>query len=570
LNTKRLDLRLHNEARLFPMLESGPRQAVAVALPELAVSAWPLALLRSRVRSFRFPEPVVADHGVTPTATTASGRRAIAHRPLPNPASADRSPDDGPGLSLRDRVFFALQPPVETWLSDRSIHLPAQPFPYQTEGIAFLVARSSALLGDEMGLGKTMQTIVAIRMLLGSGMVRRALLVCPKSLVTNWVREFRAWAGDVPTLVIEGSTRRRHALWELPHMPVKIVNYELLQRDAEYVGEAKLEFDLVVLDEAQRIKNEQSQTAWAARSLKRHRSWALTGTPLENRPEDLISIFSFVQPGLIYGTPTLGQLRDTTQPHIMRRLKEQVLDQLPPKIVRDAHVDLTPAQRTTYDAAEQDGVLRLNELGDSITISNVFELVLRLKQICNFDPATRESAKLEQLKNDMEEIAASGRKALIFSQWVNTLHRITAELSDYGPLEFHGGLSSQERTRVIEEFRTNPDRHALLLSYGAGAVGLNLQFAQYVFLFDRWWNPAIEDQAINRVHRIGQTEPVFVTRYMATQTIEERIIEVLDRKRAMMNEVVPGSEPTSRLRFEEEDIFKLFDIRVRPRRNVAA
>jgi SNF2 family DNA or RNA helicase len=250
-------------------------------------------------------------------------------------------------------------------------------------------------------------------------------------------------------------------------------------------------------------------------------------------------------------------------------LKEQVLDQLPPKIIRDAHLDLTPAQRTTYDAAEQDGVLRLNELGDSITISNVFELVLRLKQICNFDPATQDSAKLDLLCSDMEEIAASGRKALIFSQWVETLHKITAKLDDYQPLEFHGGLSTQERNRVIEEFRTNPKRHALLLSYGAGAVGLNLQFAQYVILFDRWWNPAVEDQAINRVHRIGQTEPVFVTRYMATQTIEERIIEVLERKRAMMNEVVPGTEPAQRLRLDEEDIFKLFDIRVRPRRHAA-
>jgi SNF2 family DNA or RNA helicase len=196
--------------------------------------------------------------------------------------------------------------------------------------------------------------------------------------------------------------------------------------------------------------------------------------------------------------------------------------------------------------------------------------VLRLKQICNFDPATQDSAKLELLSSDMEEIAASGRKALIFSQWVETLHKIRDKLSDYQVLEFHGGLTTQERNQVIEHFRNDRKCHALLLSYGAGAVGLNLQFAQYVFLFDRWWNPAVEDQAINRVHRIGQTEPVFVTRYVATQTIEERIIEVLERKRAMMHEVVPGTEPAQRLGLEEEDIFKLFDIRVRPRRHIAA
>ncbi len=545
--------------------ELGVKNLVVHALPDLCSESLRVSTLRARVRSFRFPDPVVSEVAASRETSTASPS-AVLNRPR------RQLPSTPPelGLSLRDRVFFTLQPTVETWLRDGAIHLPAQPFAYQAQGIAFLVPRESALLGDEMGLGKTMQAIVAIRMLLGSGLVRRVLLICPKSIVSNWVREFRSWSGDVPTLVIEGTTRRRHALWELPHMPVKIVNYELLARDSDFVERANIEFDLAVLDEAQRIKNEHSQTAQAARSLRRARSWALTGTPLENRPEDLISIFSFIEPGLIRGTPSLSQLRDQTQPYILRRLKEQVLDQLPPKVIRDTHLDLTPAQRATYEAAENDGVFRLNELGDSISISNVFELVLRLKQICNFDPATQESAKLDQLATDMEEIAASGRKALIFSQWVETLKRLSKNLADYHPLEFHGGLSTNERNRVIEKFRTDPDCHALLLSYGAGAVGLNLQFAQYVFLFDRWWNPAVEDQAINRVHRIGQKEPVFVTRYLATQTIEERIIEVLDRKRAMMNEVVPGTEPARSLGLEEEDIFNLFNIRVRPRRTAAA
>jgi SNF2 family DNA or RNA helicase len=573
MKTKQLDLRMGCVARRVSLIPNGllATQSIA-ALPDLETNLLRMPALRPRVRSFRFPDPVVGD---TPRSDEQSDRHDAksSTRDQPSPPRPRRetkfeTPADG--LSLRDRVFYALQPPVEAWLADSSIHLPAEPFPYQAQGIAFLVPRWNALLGDEMGLGKTMQAIVAIRMLLGSGMVRRVLVVCPKSLVSNWVREFRAWAGDAPTLVLEGPTRRRHALWELPQMPVKIVNYELLSRDADFVSDAKLQFDLVVLDEAQRIKNEQSQTARAARSLARQRSWALTGTPLENRPEDLISIFSFVQPGLIRGTPSLGRLRELTQPHIIRRLKEQVLDQLPPKIIRDTDIDLTPEQRASYDSAEQDGVLRLNEMGDSITISNVFELILRLKQVCNFDPATGESAKVEQLANDMEEIAESGRKALIFSQWVETLHRLSAKLKDYRPLEFHGGLSANERERVLEEFRTDPRRHALLLSYGAGAVGLNLQFAQYVFLFDRWWNPAVEDQAINRVHRIGQKEPVFVTRYVSTQTIEERIIEVLDRKRAMMNEVVPGTEPAHSMGLAEEDIFRLFDIRVRPRRAAAA
>jgi SNF2 family DNA or RNA helicase len=563
MKVRQLDLRMGVRSAATSLLDAETFRAGSLALlGPIGVPAVRLPPLRCRTRSFRFPDPAIGESKPAPQGSA---------KPSPPRSSAPRpSQTDEPALSLRDRVFFSLQPPVEVLLKDRAIHLPAQPFPYQTQGISFLVPRPSALLGDEMGLGKTMQAIVAIRMLLGSGLAQRVLLVCPKSLVSNWGREFRAWAGDVPTLVIEGSTRRRHALWELPHLPVKIVNYELLARDIDFVTAAKLEFDLVVLDEAQRIKNEQSQTAHAARSLVRKRSWALTGTPLENRTEDLVSIFSFVLPTLIYGVPTPARLRELTGPYILRRLKEQVLEQLPPKFIRDAQIDLTAAQRLTYEAAEQDGVLRLNDLGDSITIQNVFELILRLKQICNFDPATRESAKLDQLRTDLEEIASSGRKAIIFSQWVETLHRLAGELRDYGPLEFHGGLSSNDRNRVIEEFRTNPDCHALLLSYGAGAVGLNLQFAQYVFLFDRWWNPAVEDQAINRVHRIGQTEPVFVTRFVATRTIEERITEVLDRKRALAAEIVPGTEPPEDLDLSEEDIFNLFDIRVRPRRAAAA
>jgi SNF2 family DNA or RNA helicase len=519
--------------------------------------------MRTRVRTFRFPEPVIPDAKAA-TPRTADRPRLGPSRPAGRLASCDDA------FTLRDRLFYALHPPIEAWIADRLIHLPVAPFPYQSQGIAFLVQHPTALLGDEMGLGKTMQAIVAVRMLLGSGLVRRVLVVCPKPLVTNWVRELRTWAGDVPTLVIEGSTRKRHALWELPQMPVKIVNYELLSRDAEYIAEAKQEYDLVVIDEAQRIKNEHAQTSRAVRSLVRRRSWALTGTPLENRPEDLISIFAFVEPGLIPAGSPVGELRELTQPYILRRLKDDVLTQLPPKFVRDTRIDLTAAQRATYEAAERDGVLRLNNMGDAISIQCVFELVLRLKQICNFDPATGESAKLEQLRTDMEEIAASGRKALIFSQWVSTLRRLSRELADYQPLEFHGGVTTAARARVLERFRDDPDCHALLLSYGAGSVGLNLQFAQYAFLFDRWWNPAVEDQAINRVHRVGQTEPVFITRFLTSETIEERIIEVLEHKRRLMEQLVPGTEPALAHRLGEEDIFRLFDIRVRPRRTQAA
>ncbi len=203
---------------------------------------------------------------------------------------------------------------------------------------------------------------------------------------------------------------------------------------------------------------------------------------------------------------------------MLRRTKDQVLADLPPKLFRDADVELTPEQRESYRLAEEEGVVRLTELGEAATIQHVFELVLRLKQICNFDPATGDSAKLERLEADLEEVAASGRKAIVFSQWVGTLETLAATAGAVRPAGVPRPESPPaQRDAVIRRFRDDPRRHVLLMSYGAGGVGLNLQFANYVFLFDRWWNPAVEDQAINRAHRIGAAGPVTVTRFLAAR-----------------------------------------------------
>src|SRR5204862_171944 len=245
---------------------------------------------------------------------------------------------------------------------------------------------------------------------------------------------------------------------------------------------------------------------------------------------------------------------------ILRRTKEDVLADLPPKTIRDAYVELTPAQRQSYVLAEKEGVIRLNSLGETITVQHVFELVMRLKQICNFDPLTGQSAKLEQLTADLAEVADSGRKAIVFSQWVQPLEILAEHLASFGPMQFHGKVPAGQRQAVLERFRTDRGKHVLLMSYGTGSVGLNLQFANYVFLFDRWWNPAVEDQAINRVHRIGQKEPVIVTRFLTQDTIEERIAEVLERKRELFEEVLAQNGPPPRLGLDEAEIFSLFNI----------
>jgi SNF2 family DNA or RNA helicase len=470
-----------------------------------------------------------------------------------------KPPDDI--IKLEDRLWYVLQPSLETMLARGSLDFPHHPFPYQLQGVAFLYPRVSAVLADEMGLGKTMQAITALRMLLHAGEIQSVLLVCPKPLVTNWQREFAQWAPELPVMAIEGDPNRRAWQWRLTDAPVKIANYEALCRDATLVLDEQIQFDLVLLDESQRIKNRGSTTNQVVCSLARRRSWALTGTPVENSPEDLLGIFDFVAPGHLNQHMKPRAMGRAAGDYVLRRTKDKVLTDLPPKLFRDAELELTTEQRESYTLAEDDGVLRLTEMGGKATIQHVFELVLRLKQICNFDPATGCSAKLERLAADLDEVAASGRKAIIFSQWVSTLQRLRDELGQFHPLEYHGQIPSNRRDAVIEEFRTNRRHHVLLMSYGAGGVGLNLQFCGYVFLFDRWWNPAVEDQAINRAHRIGVAGPVTVTRFLTLSTIEERINQVLEEKRELFDTIFSDTAVPRALGLTQQEIFGLFNLR---------
>jgi SNF2 family DNA or RNA helicase len=473
----------------------------------------------------------------------------------------------GDVIKLEDRLRYVLQPPLEVMLAERSVKFPVRPFRHQMQGIAFLYPRHAAVLADEMGLGKTMQAIMAIRLLARSGELRSVLLVCPKPLVTNWLRELDFWAPEIPVLPIEGDQAKRLWQWQLPQVPIKIANYELLHRDREVFeardasGEARVRFDLVVLDESQRIKNRSSATNQAARAIARSRNWALTGTPMENSPEDLVGIFEFLAPGVLNAEMQPRRIRRVVRDYVLRRTKDQVLTDLPPKLFRDAELELTPQQRESYRMAEKQGVLRLAEMGEAVTIQHVFELILRLKQICNFDPACGTSSKLERLEADLEEVAQSGRKAIVFSQWVDTLTRLAQSLHRLGPVEYHGRIPPRHRDAAIRRFREESDRHVLLISYGAGGVGLNLQFADYVFLFDRWWNPAVEDQAINRAHRIGVTGPVTVTRFLTLDTIEERIDRILQEKRELFDTIFSGVERPHKLGLTQQELFGLFELK---------
>jgi len=541
-------------------------EEIAVRGQVLAASPPRVISIRARpapmvTRSFSFAEPAEPPATLPVVPAVQRGGGVVGA-----PSHPTRIKPPGDVIKLEDRLRYVLQPPLETLLTARSLTFPFPPFPYQLEGVAFLYPRHAAILADEMGLGKTMQAITTVRLLLHSGEVQSVLLVCPKPLVSNWQREFGVWAPEIPVMVIEGDQARRRWQWQLAGVPVKVANYELVHRDREILekGEGSdggpLRFGLVVLDESQRIKNRTNPTSQAMRAIGRSRSWALTGTPVENRPEDLVGIFEFLAPGFLSPQIKPRRMGRAVRDYVLRRTKDAVLADLPPILFRDAELELSPEQRESYALAQNEGVLRLTELGEAATIQHVFELVLRLKQICNFDPLSGASAKLERLEADLEEVAASGRKAIVFSQWVETLRRLAACLGRFRTLEYHGRVPAGRREAVIRRFREDPRVHVLLISYGAGGVGLNLQFANYVFLFDRWWNPAVEDQAIHRAHRIGVAHPVTVTRFLTVDTIEERIDRILQEKRELFETILSGAQEGRKLGLTQAEIFGLFDL----------
>jgi SNF2 family DNA or RNA helicase len=536
---------------------SAEEQQLSVT-PE-GVLSWPLGPAAIRVTSCVFRDKRLAgNQPVIPQATDpspAAGKPAAKRL-----ARYTRVKPPRDVVKLADRLRLLLQPPLESLLAAGALRFAFAPFSYQLDGIAFLYPRHEAVLADEMGLGKTMQAITAVRLLVHQHQARRVLLICPKPLVTNWQREFALWAPELPVATVEGGPVKRQWQWRQAGDVVTIANYETVVRDRTDVCDETNHYDLVMLDESQRIKNISSTTNEVVRSIRRSRSWALTGTPIENSIEDLAGIFEFVSPGQVDAKMKPRAIGQAISDHVLRRTKDAVLSDLPPKLFRDADLELTPEQAESYRLAEDEGVFQLREMKQGLTIGHVFELVLRLKQICNFDPATGVSSKMERLEADLEECAASGRKAIVFSQWVQTIDEMRVRLARFGPSEYHGKIPNGRRDAAIERFRDDPNCHVMLMTYGAGSVGLNLQFANYVFLFDRWWNPAVEDQAINRAHRIGVKRAVTVTRFLTMNTIEQRINEILERKRELFDTVFNDSISAPSGGLSREEVFSLFSL----------
>ena len=473
-------------------------------------------------------------------------------------------------MALARRLALILQLPAELILSARGpVEWAGQLFGYQVEGVRALLSRDSLLLADEMGLGKTVQAIAALRILALRRQLDRSLVVVPAGLVPQRRRELDRWAPELRVSTVRGSPEERAWQWATP-AHAYLVGYETLRMDFSGGPESpprRRIWDLVLLDEAQKIKNRRSDVGVKCKRLPRRRSWALTGTPLENSPDELASVLEFVTPLLppfvsvrLGPGPELSRVHGELQ---LRRRKRDVLSDLPPKLVSDVTLALTESQRESYERAERDGVIELYRKGEALTVENVLELIVRLKQICNFCPVSGQSAKLDDLLARLEELREGGSRALVFSQFADSRFGAAAiahQLRDFRPLLYTGAMSTSQRDAVVREFRENPEYRVLVLSLRAGGQGLNLQDASYVFHFDRWWNPAVERQAEDRSHRLGQTMPVNVYRYICEGTIEERIAEVLRDKQLLFDQMVDDVSLDLQGKLNAEDLFGLFGL----------
>ncbi|MCA1597130.1 MAG: DEAD/DEAH box helicase [Chloroflexi bacterium] len=400
--------------------------------------------------------------------------------------------------NLALRLAALLVPPPESLLRAHGpLEWPARFFPYQLDGIRTLIHSSHLLLGDEMGLGKTIQTIAALRILLHAREIEQALIVTPASVLEQWRREISLWAPELRVITITGPAHQRAWQWQY-RAHLTLVSYDTLRSDfsaSAKSGPRRTNWGLLALDEAQKIKNPATDVSRICKRLPRRRSWALTGTPLENSTEDVVSILEFVAGG---GDPspvpaTRVSLRSSLGAFQLRRRKADVLRDLPPKILTKLLLPLSPAQRAAYDRAEQEGLVFLRS-GEEIPIESVLALIHRLKQICNFAPAASPdipgtSAKMEDLAGRLEELAAAGQKALVFTQYTNEAtgaRQIAARLERFGPLVYTGDLVLRRRSEVVDRFRDS-DRHRVLI--------LSLILNSKVELFDEVVDGATLDPA---------------------------------------------------------------------------
>jgi superfamily II DNA or RNA helicase len=444
--------------------------------------------------------------------------------------------------------------------------------PYQKKGVAWLAFLREngfgGILADEMGLGKTLQALAFLRSRSREPGAKPDLIVCPTSLVFNWMAESKKFTPELKILALHGPDRRARFDKIAAH-DVVVTSYALIRRDAEFYR--GMEFDTIVLDEAQHIKNRQTQNAQAVKAVAAQHRLVLTGTPMENSVLDLWSIFDFLMPGYLGSAqdfreryelpiardkdaPTQARLARRLRPFLLRRLKKEVAPDLPARLEQVSFCELTPEQRGVYQQILQAGRKELlesvQEQGAGKSRMVALNALLRLRQVCcdlrllkleGINPANA-SGKLDLFGELLEEAMDGGHRLLVFSQFVSMLTLIKERLAEEEVEFCYLDGSTIDRGAVVERFQADRAIPVFLISLKAGGVGLNLTGADTVIHFDPWWNPAVEDQATDRAHRIGQTKVVTSYKLITRDTVEEKILTLQNRKRALIQATIGGEE----------------------------
>ena len=442
---------------------------------------------------------------------------------------------------------------------------------YQQSGydwLWFLHTNSfNGILADEMGLGKTHQAMVAILSALQTEPNLPNLVICPTSVLDHWESKLQTYAPELKLTRFYGKERNSILSGNLP--PVVLTTYSILSRDVEALS--KVHWNYVVLDEAQKIKNHKTHMCKATKSLKARHRLALTGTPIENRLSELWSIFDFLMPGYLgsmqdfrkrYENPITKYqdnekreiLKKIIHPFKLRRLKKDVLTELPPKTEEKRYCTLSSAQIVMYkDIISERGstlIAKLRDESQPVEYIHIFALLTKLKRLCDHPklvlngttPKGASSGKFELFKEIMEETLESGEKAVVFSQYLEMLDMIGDWLRSIDVRYETLRGSTMNRGKVIERFQNDPDCNVFLGSLMAGGLGIDLTSASVVIHYDRWWNAAREDQATDRVHRIGQTRGVQVFKLVTRGTLEEKIDTMIAKKAALMNSIVESDD----------------------------
>ena len=443
---------------------------------------------------------------------------------------------------------------------------------YQVEGFNWLneIAnlKVGGILADEMGLGKTVQIIAFLLSQKG----KKSIVITLTSLIYNWRDEFNKFAPSLKVGIIHGDKKNRVVMME-KDFDVIVTTYGLIKNDYEYYKEK--EFDFCIIDEAQNIKNSKSQNTKYVKAIKASCRIALSGTPMENNLMELWSIFDYIMPGYLLSEAKFkekylkedmyDELKELIKPFILRRLKKDVIDELPDKIEKKFMVEMEKNQKAVYQSYIKEVRQKLYS-GEDNKIT-VFSYLTKLRQLC-LDPSlilddyVGRSAKIEAALNIVNMAIAENRKVLIFSQFTSVLQKLGDELSEknIGYLYLDGSTKANKRVEMVREFNESEELKIFLISLKAGGTGLNLTSSDLVLHFDPWWNPAIEDQATDRAHRIGQQNIVEVIKLIAKDSVEENIIRLQEDKRELINKVISGEEIGSNVigKLSRDEIIDLF------------